>query len=164
VWYNDCMTLTNGVGELGRQICGPVFAIGSDAFPVVIGLEGGATAVPVVGGARCGKGKVVALGHSGWLSAACAPVRFLYNAINWSSSRTNAPPRVLLMWCDVKSVLQQQHGGAFASLSVGEENDWVESLATVDVLVLGERVSGITQRQVQQVLAFVRRGGGLVCK
>ena len=64
----DYDILLEGVQKIGVSGApGPVCIYGSKAFPVVVGNSGEVT-LPLVAAARSGKGRVVAFGHSGYIS------------------------------------------------------------------------------------------------
>src|SRR5271154_487273 len=66
----DRSALIQGIGELGAPGApGGVCVFGPQAFAVIAGKDGKKALLPVVAAARWEKGRVVALGHNGYLGA-----------------------------------------------------------------------------------------------
>lgn len=86
----DVSQLTAGVKTIeGGGSPGPLCALGSEAFPLVLGGAGRGVRLPVVAATRMGAGRVVAYGHGSFLSGESLAKgdsgRFLINAIGWVS-------------------------------------------------------------------------------
>src|SRR5688572_2223150 len=66
----DRAALLQGVSEIGAPGApGGVCAFGPQAFAVVAGKDGKKALLPVVAGTRWEKGRIVAFGHNGYLTA-----------------------------------------------------------------------------------------------
>ena len=130
----DIAALLVGVEVLEQVgVPGPVVAFGPKAFPVLTDGRGEA----VVAAARFGAGRVVAIGHGGYIgepSGESGRGRLMRNAIAWTSSGT---PEARV-----------------AALSEGL------ALDAIDVVTWpGSDMSAATQARLRE---FVRGGGGLV--
>lgn len=91
----DRAALLAGIDALEQVgVPGPVVVFGPDAFAVLTDAHGEA----LVAAARHGAGRVVAIGHSGYLAAApddASRARLLRNALHWAAGAPagTAPPR-----------------------------------------------------------------------
>lgn len=158
-WASDWAALTAGVRELRTEAAGPVFTLGPRAFPVVVAPSG----EPVVSAAHWPQagGRIVALGHSGWLSSAAMghadTLALVCNAVRWVAKKD--APRVATLWMEGSSTAL---GARFAGLRVAQALDDV-TLASADVLVLGERTTNADTRSRAALRRWLSAGGGLVC-
>ena len=161
---HDVDALLNGISGIGAPGApGPLCVYGPDAFPLVEGATGN-TRVPVVAAGRSEKGRIVALGHDRYFEPATvdtADTRLLLtNAIEWAAGEKSSP----------------RIGVAKSAVGAGVEElrDWLmdagydlvevaltsDALAQVDVLIM--TMWNQTEREQDDVGAFVRAGGGLV--
>ncbi|MCG3129008.1 MAG: hypothetical protein CHACPFDD_03904 [Phycisphaerae bacterium] len=140
---------------------GPVVVFGPDAFPVISGKAQGATLAPVAAAGTYGRGRIVALGHTGYAAApdVAQTRRFLRNAIAWCGAdavANDTPLRVAAVddeWRRSLSAL------GFTPLDLPRDG-WIAQLAELDVLCLGQQP--LTAEQIDAVRRFIRDGGGLV--
>ena len=161
-YEHDVAYLLDGVKAVAVPgVPGPLCVYGPDAFPVIAGATGN-TRAPVAVAARWHAGRIVALGHDGYLKRATLQLadtdRFLRNALQWTT-RGNASPRV--------GVVSTTTGAARMNAWLAEAGyDTVGialtpmDLASVDVAVV--RAWNQTESEVAAVGEFVRAGGGLV--
>jgi hypothetical protein len=136
---------------------GSLALVTPDAFAVVLGGSGKQLHAPVVAASRFGKGRVVAFGHGGYLTASrLDSLTFMRNAVTWSAGPTDTPLSI------------GSHGLDSAKLErLREGQDWVVSgadltaLRDVDVLIMG---TGRTMDpdMIRRVQRWVRAGGGLI--
>ncbi|MBX3096651.1 MAG: hypothetical protein KF812_07300, partial [Fimbriimonadaceae bacterium] len=85
----DLAVLTQGVTRIASPgTPGPIAAFGRDAF-VVVDAKANQGRLPVVAAARFGRGKIIAFGHGGYLSAPEQgdTRRLLANAVRWTGGR-----------------------------------------------------------------------------
>lgn len=156
-WADDVADLLRGVGQVAAPGAPGTLAVwGEQAFPVVLGREGERQQAPVVAATRLGKGRIVALGHTGYGSReACAAgetQRLLENAIRWAAGGRDRPATLAV----VEGSLEGTRWGEVRLL----RGRWRDALAGVDVLVaLG---SELDDTQAALVETFLRAGGGLL--
>ncbi|RYD43833.1 MAG: hypothetical protein EOP85_09840, partial [Verrucomicrobiaceae bacterium] len=135
----------------GLCVSGPV------ALPLVAGQEGGAR-LPVVAASRMGKGRIVAYGHDGFLSAVKVrdTGRLLLNSIRWAAGERSMPRVGLLSVSDTPGVLSflKEHDIEAVELQKGA------SLDGIDVLLM----NGITldSDQIDSFGKWIRDGGGML--
>lgn len=143
---------------------GAVIALASPAEAVVVGKMDGSKKAAVVVASTWGRGRVVALGHSGYLDPATLDQgdtgRFLLNAVEWagavkvSASAGIRPPRVLTVDSLAHEWLNQHDGDARAAGA-----KWPD-LSGVDVVVSAR--SSMPPDVRERVAKFVKDGGGLI--
>lgn len=156
-WADEVGELLRGVQEVAAPgVPGSLAVWGEQAFPVVLGREGERQQAPVVAAARLGKGRIVALGHTGYGSrescAAGDTQRLLENAIRWAAGGKERPAALAV----VEGSLEGTRWGEPRLL----RGRWRDTLAGVDVLVaLG---SALDATQAGLVETFLRGGGGLL--
>lgn len=161
----DRKALLEDVRAIGAPgVPGPLCVFGPDAFVVAVGGAGDKVREPVVAASRLGKGRVVALGHPGYLGDESSfksgdTARLLANAVRWvAAARSDQAVRV--------GVHGQRHAVAFLRdqgfrADPLEGADWPARLAACDVLWLSP-ASLAGEAQIAAVRQFVSRGGGLV--
>ncbi|HUS93028.1 MAG TPA: M60 family metallopeptidase [Phycisphaerae bacterium] len=162
----DVAFLLGGVKRIASPgIPGPLCVWGKDAFPVATAPAGGEVREPVVAAARLGKGRLVALGHTGYLDGGAFGVgdtsRLLANAVRWAAGRTDAdgkPVRVgVHQQADLAALLAKQ-GMAVRAM---DGADWAEKLAGFDVVCL-QSTAPTTPARRAALGRFVEGGGGAV--
>lgn len=142
---------------------GTLAVFGPDAQPLVVGRTGKDLLAPVVAAATLDKGRIVAFGHTGYLSADTArdddTARLLESCIRWTANRTKGsePKRIGLLECDFGPRFSEWNGLEAVKLS---GPDWPNKLADLDALVC--MPSKWSTEQAAAVEKFVRAGGGLV--
>ncbi|HMP01623.1 MAG TPA: hypothetical protein PKC45_03880, partial [Gemmatales bacterium] len=137
---------------------GGVVAFGAKAFPVVAGGQGPRDAV--VAAAEWERGRVVILGHTGYLDPANFGVRdtatFLRNLLFWTGNKSK--PRVLVLGNNALVDWLQQQG---LTAAAGQPRGWANQLAGVDVLIGKENEFSSPEHRTAAE-RFARRGGGLI--
>ncbi len=156
----DLNALVQGVREIGAPgIPGCVCAFGDQAFPVVLGKTG-RTMTPVVVAARFGRGRVMLMGHNGYLGTgamkAADTATFMLNAVRWlAAGRPGKPVGVvrsgLLKWLN-------ENGVRAIDVPRGQ---LAQKLADISVLII---VGSAMPRGTgaAKIVDFVRSGGGLL--
>ena len=155
----DVQALLRGVDLITSPgIPGPICVYGPDAFAIIGAPMEGDVQAPAVAAGRLGKGRVVALGHTGYFEksalSAGNTAAFMHNAIRWSSAK------------DAPSVGVHREGGFAAHLREARFNARdittaeLGNLVDVDVLCLSAH--SLRDDQIEPVARFVRDGGGLV--
>lgn len=158
----DRKALLAGVEEIGAPgVPGPLCVFG-EAVPVVAGKSGRGLVLPVVAAARWGKGRVVALGHTGYLDAATLQAadtgKLMENAVRWTASQSGGRPvRVAVRRLPGMAERLKQQGFRAAELN---EADWIAKLRYADVVCL--RPSSLGPEEIARVAGFVQGGGGLI--
>jgi hypothetical protein len=147
--------LLRGVKEVhGPGSPGGVSVFGSQAFAVVVDRSG-KVSLPVIGAAQAGRGRVVAFGHSGYLSAEAFTKAdtgaLLTNAVVWAG-RATKPVVVTHRAEEVAAALTQR---GFTVRKGG-----LKELAGAQVLVLGSLA--LSDAEAATVRQFVNSGGGLL--
>ena len=153
--------LAEGVKEITAPgLPGSLCVFGKDAFPVVVGGVGGSNRATVVAASTLGKGRIVALGHDGYLSADAMKQadtgRLMVNAMRWLA-RGAAPSIALRDGGDMAAEFAK--AGLTAEVIGG--GGWTKKLAAHKVLVL-HCTSASTPAERADIRAFVRNGGGLL--
>ena len=156
---NDGQALLDGVAEIAAPgVPGNLCVYGPDAFPVAVGGSGtGLAAVAAAG--RWASGRVVALGHDGYLQRAALETadtgRFLTNALRWAAGNERESPRVGAVGsADLRKWLED---AGYDSIEADLSGD---SLGEVDVVAL--ILPDATEAELKALSEFVRAGGGLV--
>jgi hypothetical protein len=143
--------LLKGVTRIAAPgIPGGVCAFGPQAFVVVVGTAN----APVVAGAEAGDGRVLALGHNGYLGEALETDdtgRFARNALVWLSGGKRSP-RVA---CPGKPELARR----LADLGLKAETH--ADLEGVDCVVV-DAGAPLSRDRLDELAAFVEDGGGLL--
>ncbi|MBM4108228.1 MAG: hypothetical protein FJ255_05375 [Phycisphaerae bacterium] len=140
-------------------IPGPLVLLDGSAFPIAVGRQGRSVSLPVVAGARAGRGRVVAFGHTGYLDGAALGVGdtalLVERCVRWSGG-DRASPRVGV----------PHDAGLAEALGVRGLDarvlpaDWSARLAGVDVLCL--QTHRLRDGDLEPVRAFIRNGGGVL--
>jgi len=159
--------LIDGVAEIAAPgVPGGIVAIGDGAFPVIAGRSGQTPVVTVAAAEhrqRGRGGRMVAFSHGGYGDAGTLAQAdtetFMRNSVRWSAgdrrARRDRPVRVGLLRAEgVRSAL----GSGFELTTLG--GDWLEALGELDVVVSFQ--ADLDDRQVQGLVRFIERGGGLV--
>jgi hypothetical protein len=159
-WGKDLEALQAGAREIGIPgLPGTLSVVGEDAFPVLCAPSGGRP-TPVVGAARFGRGRVLALAHNGWFGDVLSQAdttRFLANVCHWAAGRAKEPRVVVARWDKLSTAL----AGEGLSVDFRPAGDWEAAIGDADVLCLA--TADVTDAQLAALRTFVRRGGGLVC-
>ena len=156
---HDVNTLLNGVSGIGAPGApGPLCVYGPDAFPLVQGAAGN-TRAPVVAAGRFEEGRIVALGHDGYLDRATIDTAdtglLLTNALEWAAGEEQSPR--IGVGSGVGALRAWLEEAGYDSVEVALTSDALES---VDVLFV--ELWNQTELEQDAVGAFVRSGGGLV--
>ncbi len=154
----DRAALLAGIEVLVRAgVPGDLVVFGDDAFAVV---TGGKRPVPVVAAARIGRGRVVAMAHSGYLDAAALSKdgdsrgRLLRNAIAWASGGGNAPSIGILG--KNPALVKALASAGYQAWDQADPGDGRS--ATILIWKNGHDRDGLARAMV----GFVRQGGGLI--
>lgn len=154
-------TLLNGVSAIAAPgVPGCLVPMGDKAFALVVGNRGPQDAVAV--GCEWKSGRVVALGHGGYLSAETwkqADTQiFLMNAIQWTARSSKKPPRIgIVQHEDLQNHLRSL-GQTVVALSGPQ---WPRQLGQIDVLIAA--TSHMAQPEQRKAVAqFITAGGGLI--
>jgi len=156
----DRAALVEGVAAIAAPgIPGPVCVVGKDAFAVVAGRSDAAQAAIVAAG-TAGAGRVVALGHNGYLAqqaiATADTGRLWLNAVRWAGR--GAAPKVAVVQADDLAAHLTANGLAVTAVDV-------EGLPPLppDVQVVCLDAHRLhTQAEVDALAALLARGGGVV--
>ena len=152
----DRDALLTGVTEIAATgVPGGVCAFGPQAFAVIAGKEGKKALLPIVAAAHFEKGRIVALGHNGYLNAVSDPGTgaLLTNAARWVAAG--------------KKLGVVGNGGLATYLkNVGldatplDGKDWNTKLTGLGALCLDAH--SIRDTDVEPLAKFIREGGGLL--
>ncbi len=158
----DRAALLAGVGEITADGApGPLCVFGPEAFPIVAGRGSKSALLPVAAAARWEKGRVVAFGHGGFLSAVKESGdsgRMLLNAVRWAAGEVAANAKVgVLRNRELAGFLQSS--GIEAELLEGDR--WSARLDAFRVLVADSHLLG-AEAESTAVARHVRAGGGLI--
>lgn len=143
---------------------GIVMAFGAQAVPLVAGKADGDMYAPVAVAAPLGRGRIVALGHTSYLTSGVLKsgdtARFLQNSIRWALGVTGpfagARLRVALLSGDLESWLREQGFDVTRIEHVPTDG----SLSHYHALI--GYTSGMNAAEADAVAKFVDGGGGLV--
>ena len=158
--------LTDGVKEITAPgIPGSLCVFGKDAFAVVVGGAGGSNRAAVVAASTLGKGRIIALGHDGYLSADSMKQadtgRLMVNAMRWLAK--GAAPSIALR--DGGGMAPELAKAGLTAEAVGGAG-WTKKLsaqykpAPYNVLVL-HCTSAPSPAEQADIRQFIRDGGGL---
>jgi len=157
----DRSALLQGVGEFpATGVPGGICAFGPQAFAVIAGKDGKKAELPVVAAARWEKGRVVALGHNGYLGFFDSGAgTLLVNAARWAAgdATTSAKPKIGVV--GNASLVAHLKGAGFDAEALDGKN-WNTRLANVRVVCVDAHK--IQPDDIEKVARFVRNGGGLV--
>ncbi len=150
----DVRKLTEGVTQIGKPgVPGPLCSFGEKSFPVILG-KSGQVRHPLVVAARFGRGRVVAFGHGGYLTARshnAAPL--LVNGVRWCR-----PGRKNI-------VVGVYKNGGLAEMFRGEgwtvQESPLENLDSLHVLVMDAHFLKSEDHRAA-VSRFIQKGGGLI--
>ncbi|MGQ9847103.1 MAG: VPS10 domain-containing protein, partial [Bacteroidales bacterium] len=164
-------SLFNGVSSLTlTQFPGPILITGSNALPIIIGDKDFSPPYAVVGVASENGGRVIALGHDGFLSDSnigmLSNEKFTTNSFNWLDK--NGKKKIVLStghneWLNVsntsrlKNIAQSQgftfevYNGSFTS----------SVLENTGIVVIGAAWGFFTNFEIDCLKSFVKNGGGL---
>ena len=160
---DDLDALLDGVADVAAPgVPGPLCVYGPHVFPVVVGATNGLRA-PVVAAGRWEAGRVVVLGHDGYLDAPklehADTGRLLTNALNWTAAAGGRGD------ARIGVVTDRRTAGLRAWLTDAgydavEVAPTPESLGAVDVVavVMWDQ----SEPEIEALSSFVRAGGGLV--
>ncbi len=155
----DVDALLKGVTEVVAPGCivGPVAVSAETAFPIITG-KSGKSRLPILAGARYGKGRVVLAGHEGLFGTTDRDDQraLITNIATWlcGSRKTR---RVLVVDARMVAPVLKQAGFEVVTAQVGE---LPQRLAQTDVLFLnGGRLTG-NDRLMEAVADFIAAGGG----
>ena len=141
---------------------GQVAVFGPKAFPIIGGKVQRQLYAPVAAGASLGKGRIVALAHTGYLSAESSAVgqtrQFLINGIQWASQGKNQDKKVRLG--NFGSQLKDDLIKAGLEIVSLNGKTWTKQLSSCDVVFLA--MGNYSAREVDAVAQFVEAGGGLI--
>ena len=162
----DRAALLESVGEIVAPGCipGGLAVFGDDAFVVSTGQLGKAR-VPLLAGARHGKGRVVACGHEGFFGASLKHpdnARLLANMARWASGKTLAGLRVGALG-QAPEMLDSLQAAGCRPVALKPE-DLPARLAGLSLLWLnqGSLDGAGDEERIGAVREWVARGGGLV--
>lgn len=162
----DVAPLLEGVSSIAAPgVPGVVVPMHEPAEAVIVGAADHRQSAPVVVASTWGQGRIVALGHTGYLDPATLDQantgRFLLNAIAWSGAARTAPgtPARGLKTYDPSGALTHWLN-AHAQSTVSTARPDLLNLAGVDVLLL--RDSDLDAREQESIARFVQSGGGLI--
>ncbi len=165
--------LLAGVKEIAAPgVPGEICVVGPKAEAVVLGGKGESMAV-LVAATTIGKGRAVAFGHEGYFHAAALSTadtgRFVLNCLEWAGNERSKtqpqrgrPMRVGLVRNKGLAEFLGNHSNhnRFEAIKLAAD-DWAESLAKLDVLVLDVgRIN--TPSQGSAICQFLEGGGGLL--
>lgn len=155
----DLDVLLRGVTEVvaPRCIVGPVAVYGDKAFPIITGKTG-KSRLPILAGARFGKGRFVLTGHEGMLGTTDRPEqrRLIGNIATWLCGPKRTRRALILDHAPVVPVLRE----AGFEVREGSLRDIPQALKDTDVLfVSGGRLTG-NQAAIEAIARFVEQGGG----
>lgn len=157
---DDRAALTEGVAEIaGPGIPGPVCVVGPGAFAVVTGKSDGVQAAMVAAGSA-GAGRLVALGHDGYLAKAAIGTadtgRLWLNGVRWAG-RSAAPKVAVVQASDLLAHLTA-NGLAATGIDVADLPELPPDVQVVCVDARGLRA----QAEIDALAALLARGGGVL--
>ena len=162
----DLAALLTNVTELiaPGAIPGPLSVFGDNAFVVMAGREG-KRRLPMIAASRLERGRVVALGHNGFLSADALRnldnTQFLLNAVRW----VLAMPTSAVAVVDKPRVAEvlEKAGIKVVRLTTAQFQSQIESPDFDAVVMNATALDGKAGVRMGQALTvFVRGGGGVV--
>lgn len=155
----DRAALLQGVGEIGAPgVPGGVAVVGPRAFAVIAGKDGKKALLPVVAAARWEKGRIVTLGHNGYLGAFAesGTGTLLNNAARWAAGDK---PRAKIAVVGHAGLAAHWKTAGFETETPDMKN-WNTQLGSFDVVVIDAHK--LTAADVEPLARFIRGGGGLV--
>lgn len=162
----DQTALLAGVTELiaPGAIPGPLAVFGENAFVVVAGREG-KYRLPLIAASRFERGKVVAIGHDGFLGREALVnfdnTQFLLNSVRWVNASPGAAVAVVEK-PQVADVLEKA-GMKVVRLTTTQLQGQLESPDFDAVVMDATALDGKAGERMGQALTiFVRSGGGIV--
>lgn len=156
---SDVDSILNGVSEVVAPGClvGPVAVFGDRAFCVMTGATG-KSRLPILAGARYGKGRVILAGHEGLYGTTdrADQKRLIVNTATWlCGGKRNG--RVLLV--DARPMEATLRAAGFQVRTKGAE-DLPAALADTDALYInGGRLTGKPEL-IEAIAKYVQAGGG----
>jgi hypothetical protein len=161
----DVQLLTEGVKVIDAigAVPGPMAVYGPQSFPVVVGSVGKNLTGPLVVAGRLGSGRIVALGHGGFLSATdkADTGKFIQNTIRWSASRTTAKPNEIKVGVLRNDSLVKYLKAQGFAVTVLDQKDWTTKLTGLNTVV-ADSGNWSSMDTVKSLGAYIRSGGGLV--
>lgn len=160
---NDRRTLLAGVSEIAAPgVPGPLVLAQDSAFVVVVGTADRGIMAPVVAAGKCGTGRVVVFGHTGYADgetlAKADTQTLVVNALKWASRGRDPKqsPRVGVFSSELGNTLK----AAACDVVALPERDWIAKLETLDVLYMSQR--NVSDTEIDAVRKYNRTGGGIV--
>lgn len=156
----DRAILLNEVREIGVVGSpGVVSIFGEQGFPLISGKLGDDQRAPLVVAARWEKGRIVAFGHEGYLSATDQgdTGKLLRNAVAWTGGGDKTKIKVGVHGRPkLSEFLKAEH---FQTEAL-DGKDWIQKIGTVQVICTD--VHKLEPDEVTALSRFTRDGGGLV--
>jgi hypothetical protein len=157
----DQQALLSGVTQIAAPgLPGPVAVFGPDAFPLVVGKTGDHTEAPVAAASRLGTGRVVALGHPGYLDSealgAADTGTLVLNAVHWLSA-SGRPVRIGVRQRPGLSAFLRAHG---MIVDVLDGPGWPLRLGRDSVVSCP--LADLAPPEIASLGGYVRSGGGLL--
>jgi len=156
----DRSALLQGITEIGAPgVPGGVCVFGPQAFAVIAGKDGKKDFLPVVAAARWEKGRVVALGHNGYLGAFDSDNgTMLVNAARWAVGETaSSKPKIGVVG---NAPLAAHLKSAGLEAEALEGKNWNTRLTAFRAVIIDAHK--IQQEDIEHLARYVRGGGGLV--
>ncbi len=156
----DRRVLLEGVKTIGAPgVPGPLCLFGPNAFAVVAGKVDDTTSAPVVAASTLGRGRVVAFGHTSYLTPDTHgdSAKLLLNAILWASHNTNSLHVGVRKEAGLVTYLQQQG----IAVEVLDGPGWELKLKNCQVLCCNSESLSL-DHDMPLVDKFIREGGGFV--
>lgn len=155
--------LLAGVSEIAAPgVPGPLVIVDDNAFAVVAGAADRGIMAPVVAAGKCGAGRVVVFGHTGYADGDTlmkADTRTLItNAVKWVSRNRDSkqPARVGVFSSELGIALKAT---AFNIVNL-TERDWIAKLDALDALYMSQR--SLSDTEVEAIRQFISAGGGMI--
>ena len=156
----DRAALLEGINEIGAPgVPGGVCAFGPQAFAVIAGKDGKTAFLPVVAAGHWDKGRIVAIGHNGYLNAFDGyNGTMLSNAARWAAGETASEKPKIGVFGNAGLVAHLKGAGLNAEALDGK--NWNTRLSTFRAVCIDAHK--IQPQDVEPLARFVRGGGGLV--
>ena len=157
----DQKALLTGVREIGLSGApGPLCVFGGGAFPLVTGKGAGDVRLPVVAGARFGRGRAAAFGHTGYLSPGTLNKadtgKLMVNLVRWAGGpKAGRGKPIHVGVYRVRGLASWLAQKGFRAVDID-----LKQLGSAHVLVLPQ--TGLSKAEVEGVQRFVRSGGGVI--
>lgn len=159
----DRAGLLAGVSEIAAPgVPGPLVIVDDNAFAVVAGAADRGIMAPVVAAGKCGTGRVVVFGHTGYADGETlvkADTRTLItNALKWVSRNRDSkqPTRVGVFSSELGNALKPL--GCNIVLLTGR--NWSASLDSLDALYMSQR--NFSSIEIGSIRKYIHAGGGAV--